>query len=161
MLAMKAAIILVVVLLVFGGLAYYFLGGLQEASVKEFRLKGVAGLNSEAFALAGDLVVSNPSRVAIPYDKIDYTVVLLAANKELARGVLPGGSIAPGDTTLPVAIDVRWDSVLDLFLTIATYEKANVEVRGRIYFAGQSVAFSDLVDIKQVLAQKAGGSLPL
>ena len=85
MLAMKAAIILVVVLLVLGGLAYYFLGGLQEASVKEFRLKGVAGLNSEAFTLAGDLVVSNPSRVAIPYDKIDYTVVLLAPNKSIAK----------------------------------------------------------------------------
>ncbi len=156
---MKGPLLLLVVLLVAGGLAYYFLGGLQQAGVKEFRLTGVGGLTAETFTLLGDLVVSNPSRVAVPFDKIDYLVVLPAGGQTIAQGTLPGGTIAVGEATLPISIDVRWDSVLGLVPSLMGQEKVDVEVQGRLFLAGQGIPFRGTLDVKQVLAGKAAQGL--
>ncbi len=153
------ALLLAIALL--GGLAYYFFGGLEKTSIKEFRLRGVGGVNTETFELLGDLVVSNPSRVSVPFDRIDYVVALRSVNREIARGALLGGSIPAGESVLPVSIQVRWDRMLDLALTFLTAEKVEAQVDGNLQLAGLALPFSGVVDIKQALMQKVGSVLPL
>lgn len=148
---MKLGIIILVVLLALAGAAYYFLGGIQDAGIKEFRLTGIRQISTGNFSLNGDLVLDNPSRVSVNYEKIDYRVVLLATNETVAEGELPGGIINVGETIVPMTLDIRWLPAAETLASLATNEKVNVELRGDIYISGQKFAFSDIMDAKEAL----------
>lgn len=155
---MKWLIGIVLIIAVIGG-AYFFLNGIQNATVEKFELTTISDMNRESFTLNGNLFIKNPSRSPIPIEKIDYEVYLKDTNQKIGEGRINGFILESAKTTtVPFDEEIRWAPTASVIEQLLTKEKVIVQVKGKIRVGTESfseqVPFSSEIDMKEYIKNK-------
>jgi LEA14-like dessication related protein len=154
----KIIVAVLVVLLVGAGVLFYLGKDLAQASVQSVELTRVEQIGPQDLVFAGILTVDNPSKLAIPVQRVTYKVVLDETNEVLATGEMPGFTIrSQGVSEIPFEHQTEFVPTASLAQALLTKQHVYVRFEGVADVGAGGVAyslpFSTRMDVKQYLAR--------
>ena len=151
---------LVVLIIITGAVGYFFLNGIQNASLEKFELNKISNVDSDSFTLNGNLFVKNPSKSPIPIEAVEYDIYIKDTNEKIGSGTIAGFVLEANKvTTIPLNQKVRWVPTISLVRQLALKEKVLIEIRGKIKISneqlkGYEIPFLAQTDIKEYMKNK-------
>ena len=166
--ALTKVLVAVLVLVLVGGVAFFYLRGLDEVGVQSFSITGLKDIGANTFTLTADLVINNPSGASIPIKSVTYDVILKDTGESIAKGVIPAFTLAANAaTTVPLEQKIAWGPTAQLALLLASQDSVYVTVAGNVVvdlpeLRERPLPFSDEVDVKEKLTgtpSEGGGGI--
>ncbi len=100
---MKWIIGIVIVVVLFGLVGF----SAMSVSVEDFRPESISNIDTQGMTIEGDLII-NGGLVPLYVSYIDYEVIF--GSQTVATGRVDGGVISLGESSLPISINVDWQS---------------------------------------------------
>src|SRR6056297_1015855 len=101
---MKWIIIIAVIVFVLGLVGF----SAMNISVEEFVPETISDINTQGMTIEGDLIIDNGGLVPLYVSYVDYEVVF--GSQTVATGRVDGGLIMLGENSLPISMNVDWES---------------------------------------------------
>lgn len=161
--SIKMIIILSVLGLLLGGAGYaaYLGNGLQD--MKFDKANENPTVTTSGFTIPIKVLVTNPSRLSIPINSIEYEATLASTGEVLARGNIERIEITKQKSTwINETANVKWDKTAEATAQLITQEKVPMSVNLKINIFGIIIPYKTEIDIKEAIAGKGTiGNLPI
>lgn len=134
----------------------FFAKDLLGAGVEDYSFEGINSVDASGFNARISLEISNPSKIDVSADRIDYRAILRDTGEVVAFGTLNGISL-PAEETTEISLNPRinWVPGANLLLQYASREEVwlDIELKVRILEFLPVSSITIPVDIKETFSQ--------
>lgn len=80
----------------------------MNVSVERFEPESISSINTQGMTIEGELIINNEGLVPLYVSFVDYEVIF--GSQTVATGRVDGSFISLGENSMPISIDVNWQS---------------------------------------------------
>lgn len=80
----------------------------MNVSVERFEPESISSINTQGMTIEGELIINNEGLVPLYVSFVDYEVIF--GSQTVATGRVDGNFISLGENSMPISIDVNWQS---------------------------------------------------
>lgn len=152
----KFLILIIGIVILFGGIYIYSLSKIEVRSINFNNLKDIS---LSGFTLSGYVEVYNGGLIPVGIDHIQYDVILEKTGNRLANGYIQGATISPGTTArFPATNRIDWTPTAEMAIDLLNPGDTYIKVSGNVYVANLQfiefkIPFQQRINIEQYIRQ--------
>lgn len=134
----------------------FFAKDLLGAGVEDYSFEGINSVDASGFNARISLEISNPSKIDVSADRVDYRAVLRDTGETVASGTLEGLSLPAGEITeITLNPRINWVPGANLLIQYASEDEVwlDIELKVKIFEFLPVSSITIPVDIKKTFGR--------